>query len=154
MQSIIELITTLRNLRAQWNIKPQEKIQCHLSSQSKTDLSLLQNSETLLKNLARIDELTIDKKPIEKKNAATVIIGSIKGAVPLGDLIDVKQEKKRMLDHIAGQKKVSTGLTSRLSNKDFLAKAPKEVVAKEKVRLDSINTKIKELEKVVSGLEL
>ena len=154
MQSIIDLVTSLRNLRAQWNIKPQEKIQCHLSSQSKTDLSLLQDTETILKNLARIDKLTIDKKPIEKKNVATVIVGSIKGAVPLGDLIDVKEEKKRMLNHISGQKKVSTGLTSRLKNKDFLKKAPKEVVDKEKIRLDSIHTKIKELEKVVSSLKL
>ena len=88
------------------------------------------------------------------KDAATVISGNIKGAVPLGDLIDVKEEKKRMINQISEQKKASTGLTNRLKNKDFLKKAPKEVVEKEKTRLDSINTKIKELEKVVSGLKL
>ncbi|MCK5178905.1 MAG: valine--tRNA ligase, partial [Candidatus Omnitrophica bacterium] len=87
-----------------------------------------------------------------QKNTATVIVGNIKGVVPLGELIDVDQEKKRILGQITEQKKVSTGLTSRLKNKDFLKKAPKEVVDKEKIRLDSINTKIEELEKVVSGL--
>ena len=153
MQSIIDLVTSLRNLRAQWNIKPQEKIQCHLSSQSKEALSLLRDNEPILKNLARIDELTIDKRPIEKKNTATIITGNIKGAVPLGDLIDIKEEKKRMSGQICEQKKASIGLSGRLKNKDFLKKAPKEVIDKEKIRLESINIKIKELKKIVSGLK-
>ena len=153
MQSIIDLVTSLRNLRAQWNIKPQEKIQCHLSSQSKEALSLLRDNEPILKNLARIDELTIDKRPIEKKNTATIITGNIKGAVPLGDLIDIKEEKKRMSGQICEQKKASIGLSGRLKNKDFLKKAPKEVIDKEKIRLESINIRIKELEKIVSGLK-
>ncbi len=152
MQSIIDLVTSLRNLRAQWNIKPHEKIQCHLSSKSKTDIELLKGNEAILKNLARIDGLSIDQKSTGQKNTATVIVGNIKGVVPLGELIDVDQEKKRMLSQITEQKKVSTGLTGRLKNKDFMTKAPKEVVDKEKIRLDSINTKIEELEKVVSGL--
>ncbi|MCK5014864.1 MAG: valine--tRNA ligase [Candidatus Omnitrophica bacterium] len=154
MQTVIDLVTSLRNLRAQWNIKPQEKIQCHLSSKSKKDIELLNETESVLKNLARIDNLTIDKKPIEKKDAVAVIVGNIKGAVPLGDLIDVKQEKERLLGQISEQKKVSSGLTNRLKNKDFLKKAPKEVIDKEKVRLESIHTKIKELEKIISGLKL
>ncbi len=153
MQSVIGLVTSLRNLRAQWNIKPQEKIQCHLSSKSKTDIELLKDNEAILRNLARIDGLSIDKKSDGQKNTATVIVGNIKGIVPLGELIDVDEEKKRMLGQITEQRKVSSRLTSRLKNKDFLKKAPKEVVDKEKIRLDSINTKIEELEKVVSGLK-
>ena len=58
-----------------------------------------------------------------------------------------------MLAQIAEKKKASTGLTGRLKNKDFLKKAPKEIVEKEKVRLESINTKIEELKKVVGSLE-
>jgi len=153
MQTIIDLVTSIRTLRAQWNIKPQEKIQCHLSSKSKEDLSLLQDSEAIIKNLGRIDVLTIDKKPTDEKNTATAIVGSIKGAVPLGDLIDINKEKMRILNQIEEQKKVSKGLAGRLKNKDFVKKAPKEVVEKEKVRLESINTKMEELEKAVAGLE-
>lgn len=152
MQSIIDVITALRNLRAQWNISPKEDISCHLSSPSKNTIQLLKENENILKSMARIDTLTIDKKAGEQKDTATIIAGNIKGSVPLGDLIDINEEKARMLKQITEQKKVSSGLTGRLKNKDFLKKAPKEVVDKEKSRLESINTKIEELEKVVSGL--
>ncbi|MBN1870076.1 MAG: valine--tRNA ligase [Candidatus Omnitrophica bacterium] len=152
MQTVIELVTSLRNLRSQWNIKPQEKIQCFFCSRSKEDLELLKSHETILMNLAHMNGLTIDKKAVERKNTATVIVRMIKGAVPLGHLINIKEEKSRILGQIGQQKKASVGLAARLKNKDFLKKAPKEVVDKEKARLESINTKIKELKKVVSCL--
>ena len=153
MQIIVDLISAIRNLRAQWNIKPQEKIKCRLSSQSKDAVALLRENEAILKNLAGIDTLVIDKKSTKEKNVATIIIGNIKGFVPLGDLIDVHKEKNRMLNHIEEQNKVSKGLSSRLRNKDFVQKAPKEVVSKEKIRLESIHSKIKELKRIVANLK-
>jgi len=84
---------------------------------------------------------------------ATIIVGNIRGSVPLGDLIDVGKEKNRMLSQIEEQMKMSKGLSSRLKNKDFVQKAPKDVVGKEKMRLESINSKIKELKKVVASLK-
>jgi valyl-tRNA synthetase len=153
MQTLIDLVTSLRNLRSQWNIKPSEKIRCYLSSPSKDDLKLLEDNAAILKTLARIGELKVGQKPVKQTEAATVLVGKIKGAVPLGDVIDVKKEQARMLTQIAEQTKVSNGLASRLTNKEFVKKAPKEVVDKEKARLESINIKIEELKKVIAGLK-
>ncbi len=154
MQTIIDLVSSIRNMRAQWNIKPKEQIQCHLSSQRKEDIELLRNNESVFKKLACIGTLVIDKKPTKEKNAATILIGNIKGSVPLGDLIDIDKEKNRMLDQINEQKKASKGLDGRLKNKDFVSKAPKDVIEKEKVRLESIHLKIKELQKAVACLKV
>jgi valyl-tRNA synthetase len=140
-------------LRSQWNIKPQEKIDCHFSSGSKEDLSLLQHNQNILAALARIDGMTIGAKPLNQKNTATVLVGRIAGAVPLGNLIDVNEEMKRIRGQIDEQKKASEGLAGRLKNKDFLKKAPPDIVEKEKARLEAIHTKITELEKVVSSLK-
>jgi len=154
MRTIIDLVSSVRNLRAQWNIKPREKVQCHLSSQLKEDIELLQNNDLIFKKLAGVDTLAIDNKSTKEKNSATVIVGNIKGSIPLGDLIDIDKEKSRILEQIKEQKKVSKGLSGRLRNKDFVNKAPKDVVEKEKVRLESINAKIRELEKVIIGLKV
>jgi len=153
MQTIIDLISSIRNLRAQWHIKPQEKIKCQLSSPSKEAVALLQANETIIKNLAGIDILTVDAKSSKEKNMATVIVENIKGSVPLGELIDINKEKNRMLGQIEEQMKVSKGLSSRLKNKDFVQKAPKDVIGKEQTRLESINNKISELKKVVASLK-
>jgi valyl-tRNA synthetase len=154
MQTMIDLVASIRNLRSHWNIKPNEKIQCHLSTRSKDQLALLKDNESVLKNLLRIDRLTLSNTGTQEKNLATTIVGTVKGAVPLGDLIDVGKEKNRMLGQIKEQEKASKSLSGRLKNKEFVNKAPKDVVEKEKGRLTSINEKIKELEKVISSLEL
>ncbi|HQP10579.1 MAG TPA: valine--tRNA ligase [Candidatus Omnitrophota bacterium] len=152
MQKIIDLVTLLRNVRAQWNIKPQEKIDCHLSSASHEDLALLEENKHILAALVRIDHLTAGAKPLKKDNAVTVIAGNIRAVVPLGGLIDVNEEKKRMLGQIEEQKRAAANLAARLKNKDFLKKAPQDIVDKEKARLAALNTKITELEKVISSL--
>jgi len=152
MQTIVDLVTSIRTLRASWNIQPKEKVQCHLSSKLKEDITLLQNNEMIFKNLARINTLTIDNKSTNVKNTATIIVENIKGSVLLSELIDIEKEKKRMLEEVEEQIKVSKGLTGRLNNKDFVKKAPKDVVAKEKARLDSANVRINELKKIVENL--
>jgi valyl-tRNA synthetase len=128
-------------------------MRCHLTSKQKKDVELLRSNEQVLKNLAGINTLVIDKVLAKKKNTATVVVGTITGSLPLGGLIDIDKEKDRMLDQIKEQKKASKALSGRLKNKDFVNKAPRDVVEKEKVRLDSINSKIKELEKAVTGLK-
>ena len=153
MRMIIDVVTSLRNLRAQWNIKPKEKIKCHLSSQSNEDIILLQTNEAIISSLAGIDVLTIDKKSQKEKNMAAIIVGAIKGAVPLGDVIDVDKERNRMVGEIEELKKASKGLSHRLNNQEFAKKAPKDVVEKEKARLDFIIAKNKELQKIVNNLK-
>ena len=153
MQTLISLISSIRNLRSHWNVKPNEKIQCHLSSKSKDQLSLLQDNETLLKNLMRADLLTIDGRAAETKNSAATIVEDIKAVVPLSGLIDVGRERDRMLGQIEEQKRATKGLDSRLKNREFIKKAPKDIIEKEKERLKSIHEKIRELEQIVSSLE-
>jgi len=152
MQTVIDIVTQLRIVRAQWNIKPNEKIQCHLWSSSKEDVSLLNNNEGIIKSLARVGTLNISTKAVQKENSAAILVGKIKGSIPLGNVIDIDKERARMLSAIDEQKKITKGLTGRLKNKDFVKKAPKDVIEKEKDRLIFINIKIEELQKVVDCL--
>ena len=87
------------------------------------------------------------------KNAVTVLAGNIKCVIPLGEVIDVDKEKKKILDQVQEQEKALGGLAQRLKNKEFLKKAPAEIVAKEKERLTSLNAKVTELRLVIASLE-
>jgi len=153
MQMIIETVASIRNLRVQWNVKPNEDISCHFGSKSKQDLSTISDNDNILKSLAKIEELFIEEKPIHIKNAATGIVQNIKFSIPLGGVIDVEKEKQRILKQIEEQAKLSEGIDKRLSNKNFVSKAPKEVVQKEKERLESMKLKIKELKEIIKNLE-
>jgi valyl-tRNA synthetase len=152
MQTIIEIITSLRRIRVQWNITPVERIECHLAAPSADDELLLKTNRNILMNLARLSDVAIDKKFTPIKNAARIHVGGIQGAVPLSDIIDVEKEKKKMASQARDEEKAMEGLARRLQDKEFLRKAPPEVVEKEKNRLTALKAKVSELKQAISHL--
>ena len=68
-------------------------------------------------------------------------------------MIDMENEKKRILTQIEQLKKDKNNLAQRLSNENFLQKAPPEVVEQEKLRLVNQENKAKELETLIRHLE-
>lgn len=153
MQIIIDLVTALRNLRAEWNIKPAERLNCKINANNPHDLDILKSNLGVLTQLAKINEPQIVSDSHKEKNAATAVAGQVRCIVALGDLIDIGKEKLRIQTQITEQKKASAGITGRLSNEAFVQKAPPEIIAKDRERLAQLTAKIQELEKALSQLE-
>ncbi len=170
MQTMIDVISAIRNIRAQWNIKPNETVDVfYIPADSSLDKFLSENSVDI-KRLARLKEfssyenrelfnrifniadITSSKLAPIRANVATALVGSIKIFIPLEGLIDLNLEKKRMSIDIVQKRKAIDGLNSRLNNVDFTSKAPEEIIAKEKERLDSLNKEVKDLESVLANL--
>ncbi len=153
MLVIIDLVTAIRNLRAEWNLKLSEKLICKISSHQPADLEILKSNVGVLTQLAKIDEPIIVTESHKEKNAATAVAGNIRCIVLLGNLIDIPKEKLRIQTQIAEQKKATQGLSVRLSNEAFVQKAPPDIIAKDRERLKQLSTKILELEKALTQLE-
>lgn len=153
MQVLIDLVASIRNTRTQWNVKPHELIPCHFSTQTRETISLLKENAALVTLLARLDRVIIDQTLTKGKNEATAIVGDVKYAVALGEIIDVEKEKERIAGEVKNQQKAFETLSQRLKNKEFLRKAPEEVVEKERQRLVSLETKVMELKKVIANLK-
>ena len=180
MQTLMALVAAIRNVRSQWNVNPAEQIECRLITVSTKDTALIKENMVVLKQMARLGDARIEptrtvpsrarsfgkgrEAPFERnlsagrnsdtvKNAVTVLAGNIKCVIPLGEVIDVDKEKKKILDQVQEQEKALGGLAQRLKNKEFLKKAPAEIVAKEKERLTSLNAKVTELRLVIASLK-
>ncbi|MDE2223570.1 MAG: hypothetical protein KGK03_10930, partial [Candidatus Omnitrophica bacterium] len=114
-----------------------------------------QNSAEI-QRLVRVGQLNIDVKTVNLKNMATALVGTIYGTikifVPLEGVIDLETEKKRMHSDILQKRKSLEALIARLNNPDFSAKAPQDVVIKEKERLESLIKEISALEGVLASL--
>ena len=78
------------------DIKPQKEIDCHFTAATVDRKKLLQSNAEILKFLMRIKNFTLEDKLTHIKNAATGIVDNIKFCLPLGDLIDIDKEKKRI----------------------------------------------------------
>jgi len=153
MQTLIEIVSSIRNLRTLWNIKLTEEIECYFIAAQKDDLSLVAENTAILTFLLKIKKLTMGQKMPALKDCATAVAGKIKMAIPLRGLIDIEKETQRINDQIAQQRNFCEGLSKRLKNKDFLSKAPKEIVEKDKLRLKEITVKIAELKETLKRFE-
>src|SRR5262249_23762484 len=141
MQTVIDLVTAVRNIRAQWNIKNNQALSIQLSANSQ-DSKFLKENESLLKSRANILELNAEGRNLKPKKRATTIVGRIKISIPLEGIIDIEAEKKRIKKQIETQKQAAQDLAKRLSHEGFLAKAPEEVIAKEKARLKDLEHEV------------
>ena len=153
MQALIDLIVSIRNVRAQWNIGPQQKIECFLTTDTSNLKELLKNSSGMIQSLGRLEKITIENKSSQTKNIASGIVNNIKFAIPLGNIIDIEKEKKRIATLIEENDRASNGISQRLKNKGFVDKAPKEVVEKDRERLKTLKTKTEELKIIISTLQ-
>jgi valyl-tRNA synthetase len=136
MQLIIDLIISIRNVRHAVGIPPASRLNIILATKAKTTLKLIEGNISYLKNLARIESVEFSKssgKP--KAQCASGVVGGINFYIPLAGLIDVDKEKKRLETKIEDLSQKIDMNKTKLGNRQFLSKAPKEVI--EKIRKNS-----------------
>lgn len=149
---LIDITTGIRNIRAQWNIKPQDEVDCAFYAPSKDALDLLRENADIIKKLVRLGAVSFEVSDGSLKNAASGIAGDVRYFIPLGGLIDLDKEKKRLEDLIRQQEKTALSIQGRLANEGFVSKAPPEVIEKERERMQALFAKNEELKKALSGL--
>ncbi|MBF0533204.1 MAG: valine--tRNA ligase, partial [Candidatus Omnitrophica bacterium] len=152
MKKIIDLVVGIRNVRAQWSIKPALPLDCVFQVSDPAEQSLLKAHFKLLTYLGRLGSAQFDAADSSIKNAAVVFVDRIKCYIPLTGLIDLEQEKKKIQDQILAQEKAAIALQARLLNPQFTAKAPGDVVAKEQERLVMLRAREEELKKLLAVL--
>jgi valyl-tRNA synthetase len=152
MRILMDIVTQIRNIKVQWNIRPQQEIVCQFAASNRRDRELIERQRDILQTLLRLSPFSLADELRVTPNAATGIVGTIKFCLPLAGIIDVDKEKARMIKQIEESQRVAAGLTARLSNEEFMGKAPSDVVEKEKERLDGLQLKIKELRGVIQNL--
>jgi valyl-tRNA synthetase len=153
MDMIMQIVASIRNVRAQWNIKPHDQIECHFVTSKQTSQELLRLNMGLIEKTARIGQSSLSVSLQEvHKNSATDVVDDIKFFIPLGGIIDIEKEKRRISAEIDAQEKAARAIESRLASDAFVSKAPKDVIDKERVRLNDLTQKSSELRKAIECL--
>ena len=125
---IQSFVTNIRQIRSEMNIAPKVKIPIFLQDASQKDLTLLNEVNVFIRDIANIGEIKIinDTPPI----SAISLLGEMKIHIPLEGLIDIESERKRLEKKLVGIQKNLHSVNQRLENKNFKSKAPKDVVEK------------------------
>ncbi|PZV16854.1 MAG: valine--tRNA ligase [Pseudanabaena sp.] len=135
---IIGTIRTIRNLRAEAEIKPSLKVKVILQSDSGRERTLLESGQSYILDLARVEDLailaTVDELATEEAIAG--VVGTVQAIVSLVGVVDIAQlvaKLERSLKKLEGAIASSQG---RLNNEGYVKKAPPEVVATARAELE------------------
>ena len=135
MEKLISCITAVRNIRAFWNVGLSVKLDVFFDITSPEDEGLINGNAYLLEKLASCSVRSVTKNLTRPEKSVAAIVGDLKLFVPLGNTVDIEQEKKRVKDKIDEIERYLKSVNKKLANLDFVAKAPAEVVEKEKNRI-------------------
>jgi len=149
-QKTIEVITKIRSMRSENKIEPAQKIPVTLYGHDYTD-HISRNEDDIIR-LARVSELTIEKKGKKITGAATDIADGIEIFIPLDGLVDTEKEKERLAKEIKNLISYIKGMEAKLSNTKFVQNAPEAVVEGEKVKLYDAQKKAEKLKEQLENL--
>ena len=153
---LIDVTRTVRGKRSELNVPPSKKAHLTIST---AETQVFTQGIPLLKRLAYASDVTVvgvAEGPVSadaaKSGLVEVITHAAKVFMPLAELVDLEKEKARIQKELGQKKGQLAGLEAKLSNPGFLAKAPEQVVAAEKERLESLKALIAKLEESAAGL--
>jgi len=133
MIAIMETIKAIRNMRAEVNAAPSKKSEVILHFTDRSLQSMVKDNEGYLQTLASAETVNVWTDDSNKpENAMAAVVKGIEIYLPLAGLIDVEKETARLTKELTKLEKEIDRLVKKLSNEGFLAKAPADVVEKEK----------------------
>jgi valyl-tRNA synthetase len=146
MAWVMALLLGIRRIRGEMNIAPGKPLTVLLDNGSAQDRIYLDQSRDYLHKIGRVESLTWLEPGAKPPEAAIALVGEIKVLIPMRGLIDKEAELARLDKEIQRLSKELPRLEGKLGDQGFLAKAPAQVVEKEKARLEDLRVGLAELQ--------
>jgi valyl-tRNA synthetase len=131
------VIVGVRNIRGEMGIPPGKKLTVLLGNGDARDKMRLEQNAPFLEKLAKLDAIKWLEKDEEAPIAATALVGELEILVPMAGLIDRDAELARLSREVEKLEKDLTRIRGKLGNASFVDKAPADVVAKEKEKMQA-----------------
>ncbi|MDD2797324.1 MAG: valine--tRNA ligase [Bacteroidales bacterium] len=140
-----EIITGVRNVRAQKNIPNKEAVLLEILGEHNA------NNNPLILKLSNLSGLNVVSE--KSTGAVSFLVGTSEYAVPLGNLLNVEEELKKLNEELIYQQGFLVSVQRKLSNEKFVANAKPEVVDAERKKQSDAESKIKSIEESIASLK-
>ena len=141
MEMIIKAVTAVRNVRSEMNVPPSGRLHVDVLCHGEAAKENLQNHAGIIRNLAGLKSLAIHTAFQKPPSALAAVIDEAELFVSLEGAVDFAEEKRRLEKEM---KKILDDLefiSRKLANRDFLSRAPQEIVEKEKDKAKMLKEK-------------
>jgi valyl-tRNA synthetase len=154
MQAVIDLISRVRNIRSEMNIKPGERVPILIGSPDEKLRKVYSASAEQISKLARASDVSIsDRLNAPRASARAVLVGGAEVAIPLEGLIDFEQERQRLRKEQDKLQVEANKLAAQLGNASFIERAPEEKVNELRARLTDIGQRSAQLNQTIENLQ-
>ena len=138
MNMIMDAVRAIRNRRAEMNVPHSKKAKIYISTSHVDTFKL---SVEFMQKLAGASEVEVEDG-IEIDGAVCIVTDAAKIYIPMGDLVDFEAERARLNKELASAQKQLDGINAKLSNENFVSKAPSQVVDAQREAARKLNEKI------------
>ncbi|HXV19144.1 MAG TPA: class I tRNA ligase family protein, partial [Candidatus Omnitrophota bacterium] len=150
IEAAVELITSeiqsIRNVRSAWQINPKDPVLVAVKVARDKELKVLKDFSSYIVQMAKVSSLQIGKNITRPKESAVANIGRIETYVVLSGLIDIQVERQRIECALEDVEKMIRGVEGRLRNDEFVKKAPKDIVDRERLKAEELENRKKRLQ--------
>lgn len=129
----IEVISAIRSLRAEMNLPAGAKLKAYIKDDNASIATYIKDFANIICSLARLETVEILDSEITPDMVQTVCQTSTI-LLPLKGVVDFSAERERLQKELASLDKNLAGYASKLSNPNFVERAPIKVVEEEKKR--------------------
>ncbi len=145
MQLLMEVIGAVRNIRGEMGISPGQEVEVILEPHNDLAAKLVESHAGRVMTLAKAKSVRQAQPGENPEKSASAALSAATVHVPLAGLVDFSAEEQRLNKEIAKVEKDLTASQKKLNNEGFLAKAPQEVVDKEKAKTAEADSKLSRL---------
>jgi len=130
---LIDLISEIRSIRSEMNVPGSARAPLSLSGASDVTARRLNTHEDLILFLGRLSEVKVGEAAA---GSVPFVAGEATAHLAIAEFIDLKAETARLAKGIADFDKTIEGVRRKLDNPAFVSKAPEEVIAENRERLE------------------
>lgn len=144
------IVVAIRAIRADYKIEPAKKISVIIYGGAKTNF--LTEQLEIMKHLMRAEKIEIKKSGEKPPQSAGAVVSDTEIYLPLAYLVDIEKERSRLEKELTSAKEHLVSLEKRLANKNFVAQAPRELVAAEREKMQLQKEKVKKIKAQLESL--
>ncbi|WP_415309218.1 valine--tRNA ligase [Candidatus Pelagibacter sp. Uisw_099_02] len=149
VEKIISIVSELRSFKNELNVGPGSFIDISVESVSKKEQSFFSENEVILKKLGRIKNL--HNKDLDKPAATLVVSGDL-FKVYFDEDVDLELIKENLTTRQNKYQEEMDKISHRLANKDFVDRAPKDIVDQEKNNYNNLKNDVERISITIKGI--
>ena len=135
LEWVKQFVVAIRNIRGEMDIAPSKPLPVLLKQVNADDQRRLKDNEQFLSALAKLESICVLSEGDAVPASASAVIGDMSVLIPMAGLIDKDAEIARLSKAIEKLEKDVARTKGKLSNENFVSKAPEAVINKEKEKL-------------------